>query len=329
MRRGFTVLELAIATALAAVLCLTAWSAVAGAAQAMSVANRLSIDNALLREGSLAALDDLDTWRSLDDPEDPARQPLRACPGLPSPFAPLTSAATAIDPDQSTRAAWFQGDPVHGDSTEFGDWALLGKIDDADPERRWRHEFISRITDRLGYYALIDYAPGNTLYSWTAADGHVVPEFWNNRALGPGYFYSANFSRNFQPRDLIGVTRGTFYTITAEPAYAASSRQYFTWWGDNPAIPGWSKDDAFTRCGQVLDQLPLRPAHWPALEAVTRRFVVGYRRWETGTVVLHDPVDGQVVKLFISTTTTTLRGARRQRDAVAGWAHPGQPTLDG
>ncbi len=332
MRAGFTMIEMLIATALGLVICAAAWAGLRAATQSVAVVNRLSLENSLLRQGAIAALDDLDTWRSLDDPDDASRQTLRTGGGFPAPFAALAlPAGMPIDPDHSSSRAWFRGDPVNGDAKTGGDYGLLGHSADPDPASAWRHRFLAHVVDRLGYYALIDYAPADTLFSWSGADGRPVGECWRHDQNAPGTFTSANHAWVHVPRDVIGVTRGTLYTITADPAYVANGvhRRWFGLWDFVPLAPGWRTDDAFAHCGQPIALLPLKPSAWPGLSVETRRFAMGYRRWQTATVVLASPITGAKLKLFLATTSTTLRGARLQRHAVSGWAVAAQPTLDG
>ncbi|HYE04089.1 MAG TPA: prepilin-type N-terminal cleavage/methylation domain-containing protein [Planctomycetota bacterium] len=318
-RTGFTLIELLIAVSLGMVLCLTAYAGVRSSAQAVTVTTRMSLENALLRDGVLAALDDLDTWGSLDHPADAALRPLR---GAGSPFAPLSLDGLPVDPDQARQDSWFNGDPNHGNSQDGGDFALLGTA--AEPGRSWRHVLLQRVASQLGYYALIDYAPANMIFARRDETGAPDPEFFDCWAASPGAFYSPNHADNTNPRDFVGITRGTMYTVSAEPAFVADGvhRRYYRFW-DYPVtgtVP--FSQDAFRRAGQRLALLPLRAAHWPALSVTTRRFILGYRRWQTGTVVLADPLTGAQSKLFVATTTTTLRGARRMRPGIG---EPGDP----
>src|SRR5689334_14329749 len=98
--RAFTLIEVMIAMSLGLAICFSAFSAVRLCSQTATVMNRLSLENALMREGIAAALHDLDFWTSLDDPDNPAEQPLRA--GAGNPFKPLP---IALDRDFSANDA--------------------------------------------------------------------------------------------------------------------------------------------------------------------------------------------------------------------------------
>ncbi|MBA3847541.1 MAG: hypothetical protein H0X45_12980 [Planctomycetes bacterium] len=187
-----------------------------------------------------------------------------------------------------------------------------------EPARRWRHVVLQRLASQIGYAALIDYAPANMIFARLDESGAPDPEFYDCWRASPGAFYSPNHSDNTNPRDFVGITRGTMYTVTAEPAFVADGvhRRYYRFW-DYPVtgtVP--FSGDAFRDAGQRLALMPLRAAHWPALSVQTRRFTLGYRRWQTGTVAIADPLTGAQSKLFLATTTTTLRGARRMRSGI-------------
>ena len=89
IRRAFTLLELMIAIVLSAIIILTAVSGLRTMAQAVTAANRLSLENALMRAGYFTAQDQLDFWTNADDPTDVSRQKLRA---QSLPFCPMYGA---------------------------------------------------------------------------------------------------------------------------------------------------------------------------------------------------------------------------------------------
>ncbi|MDA3962562.1 MAG: prepilin-type N-terminal cleavage/methylation domain-containing protein [Planctomycetota bacterium] len=77
-RRGFTALELLIAIAIGSLVLMVAYSAVRMATATISAARRMDVQNQAMRSGFLVANEELDFWTALDDPDDPARQRLRA-----------------------------------------------------------------------------------------------------------------------------------------------------------------------------------------------------------------------------------------------------------
>lgn len=75
--RGFTLIELMIAITLGMLVVYTAVAGFRVASQSVTAANRLSVENALIRAGFQEAHHQLDFWTNLDDPDDTANQRLR------------------------------------------------------------------------------------------------------------------------------------------------------------------------------------------------------------------------------------------------------------
>lgn len=161
--RGFTLIELMIAVTLGILLVYTATAAFRVAAQAVTTANRLSLENAVLRAGYQIAHQEMDFWSMLDDPSDPARQRLRtgaAANGLPfTPFSTSWSVSTADDP----RAEGYD----HRDIS----WAM------GNPRMWWRGNMAEKEnTDlRFGRYSLFSNCKpeldGGDLFTVTVTDG--------------------------------------------------------------------------------------------------------------------------------------------------------------
>ena len=96
--RAFTLVELMIALSLGLVIVYTAMSGFRVAAQSITIANRLSLENSLLRAGYFQVEDDLDFWTSLDDPLNPANQTLRGTAAGSTVAAPLNQAGNPFTP---------------------------------------------------------------------------------------------------------------------------------------------------------------------------------------------------------------------------------------
>lgn len=91
-RRGFTLIELMMALAMGTAIILIATAGVRAASLTMTAVNRLSFQNNLLREGFIAASNEVDFWLRVDDPGFPNRQPLRkpaVSNGGHAPFTPF------------------------------------------------------------------------------------------------------------------------------------------------------------------------------------------------------------------------------------------------
>ncbi|MBA3846936.1 MAG: prepilin-type N-terminal cleavage/methylation domain-containing protein, partial [Planctomycetes bacterium] len=150
--RAFTLIELIIAMALGAIIITAAAASLRLGAHSVTIADRLSRENALMRAGMTEAHREVDFWTRYDDPDDAQRQRLRstspwdAARGLP--FTPLAASAAggvAVWPRVVTSGedarGWDPGEP----------WAA------ADPKTWWRGNVIERPeTDylRFGRYAI-------------------------------------------------------------------------------------------------------------------------------------------------------------------------------
>lgn len=99
---AFTILEMMISLGLGMLILFSAMAGFRAASQALTVTNRLSLENSVLRAGYFQVEDDLDFWTSLDDPLNPGNQKLRATSGTgPAgnvggmPFTPLSAVTVA------------------------------------------------------------------------------------------------------------------------------------------------------------------------------------------------------------------------------------------
>ncbi|MBA3936513.1 MAG: prepilin-type N-terminal cleavage/methylation domain-containing protein [Planctomycetes bacterium] len=104
-KSAFTLIEMMIAIALGLVIIYVAVAGVRTASQTISVANRLSLENSLLRSGYYAAQEQLDFWTNLDDPTRPAAErPLtRITSGHGMPFTSMNALRDAGEwPQQGT-----------------------------------------------------------------------------------------------------------------------------------------------------------------------------------------------------------------------------------
>jgi Tfp pilus assembly protein PilE len=76
--RGFTLIELMLAIALGMLVIYTAYAGFRMASQCIVTANRLSLENSLMRSGYSLAHEQLDFWTNLDDPNNANQESLRA-----------------------------------------------------------------------------------------------------------------------------------------------------------------------------------------------------------------------------------------------------------
>jgi prepilin-type N-terminal cleavage/methylation domain-containing protein len=194
-RSGFTLIELMIAIALSSVILMTAFSALRVVSQSVTLTNRLSLENGLMRAGFMAASNELDFWTAYDDPLDPTQQPLRA---VGKPFAPLS-----YDPTKpiSDPKHWWRGFgcTVSGvvSSTAWGDYSLMSQDGMADPVRSWLPGQTRNLLQTLGNYGTIGYLPGDAIFA----------------------YYNSSKNLTAVPKDVWAYTEGTAYTVDPAKPY--------------------------------------------------------------------------------------------------------------
>ncbi len=332
-RHAYTMIELLVATALGLTICTAAYACVRLCAQVSATTTRLSDENRLLRTGYLAALEEVDFWTSLDDPGDATRQKLRPAG---RPFHPLrftappgAAADLVLSPDQSDPEACWRGLSIRNDAVarEYGRYELVAASGGSAPHTR-QARFLERVFDQLGFYALFSYAPANTIYSYVDQNGQT-PSTWSNYSTGR-YHISVNNGIT-APCDFTCLSNGAVYQVTTHPSVVDQdgNKARFDVW--NSIGQGWPDpwtSKGFADSAERIAPLPLRPAHWPELELSVRRVCATFRRANQVSLTVRSPISGETIKLNWIVAGTTLRGARRQRDAVAGWKVAGQPSLD-
>jgi prepilin-type N-terminal cleavage/methylation domain-containing protein len=348
--RGFTLIELMIAIGLGLTIAVVAFTAVRMASQAVSVANRLTLENQMMRAGFRLALDELDTWKRFDDDTSvPAVPRLLRAWGRPfnpmafhalsseDPGAPATSDKD-LDFDVSNPKTWWRGTSInfHG---RYGNFGVHTNFEHDEPSHRWYGIMLRDFSSQLGYYGMLDYMPAGTIYScYYNYLGDTRYEFYNvshgptdgdvlynsdaaemNPPLGGG-------TRNYNvPRDIYPLTMGCAYVVTTDPAYLAKGahRHIFMQWNDMAPLSVKSTEwsvlgltegyEGLKPATNVMNPLERKPKHWPELTIGVRHFVMSARFWASATIQVTSPLTGDLLKLHFSTHTTTLRGARRQR----------------
>lgn len=133
-RRGFTLLEMSIALALGTLIVVVAFSGFRVASQTVTMANRLSLQNAMLRSAVMAANEEMDTWESFDSRSDTSKQVLR---GATFPFAQMDfkAADTVLDFNPGQARLWWNGvlwsanrlDDDTNYQRRFGDYSIFGR----------------------------------------------------------------------------------------------------------------------------------------------------------------------------------------------------------
>jgi hypothetical protein len=361
-RCGFTLAELMLAIGLGSVICYAAYASLRVASSSVATVNRLSLDNQLLRAGVTGALDDLDFWLSQDDPDGAVagpRQVLRA-PGLA--FSPLDLGADDrnLRFDPSHPRSWFRGNPASIENNGFGDHALFTKLGHPDVDHRWHPTMVHDISAGLGYYALTDYLPANTLLTYYEESGDTAAEMRYRYDAPPTenqyYYWLTTIANCWQPRDRQNTTCGCIFLVTTDRDYISWNYQRRFFWNlSKPPTSDtgvrlydffdysaasfepdkWGADrGALERTAARPIVLDPKPAHWSNLDIRVCRFATNARHIASAKVIVSDPVTGKQTKLYFQATATTLRGARQQRrhpSEGGGWidhADPAQHNLD-
>ncbi len=171
-QHAFTLIELMIAVSLGMLIIYTATAAFRVAAQSVTTANRLSLENSIMRAGFQLAHRDLDFWTNVDDPDTTTRQGLRpGTAGNGMPFTAFstswvgsggdTEAATAHDPRDT---AWAMGNPR---VWWRGNMAEKGHLDGGNPGTDLRFGRYSLFANRVttlegGHLAPVNITTGGT-----------------------------------------------------------------------------------------------------------------------------------------------------------------------
>lgn len=334
-RRGFTLIEMVIAVALGSLIISVAAAGFRVASQTVTLANRMSLQNAMLRTAVVAANEELDFWDSFDSRTDPTRQVLR---GATYPFAPMDfrSDNTVLDFNPAHPRLWWSGhlwsSNRASDGTNYqrrlGDYSLFGRqgmtsfeplIDTQYPgliaERSWRHNIVPYISNNLGYIAAFDYLPANFVYGFYDDTGDMPIEF-GAPGVGPGRFRNNWHGRNSPMQKceaghdngyiLTNTTGVSGYPNTHPNSHRASYNDRGGTWTDT-LYP-----DRFNAFPLVSFTNAL-PSLWPT----TRMQVKMCYQWmdfrHQVRIEQTDPYSGTTTAMVLHGMTTTLRGARRQR----------------
>ncbi|MBA3936387.1 MAG: hypothetical protein H0X38_02910 [Planctomycetes bacterium] len=154
LRAAFTLIEIMIATGLGVGIIGVSFAAFRVASQAATVANRLSLENALMRAGYARAQEELDFWQGYDDALDPAQEQLRSAQSgsgrgahglMFAPMAQMLPAGGALEDAVGwDPQGWLPHDPrtwYRGNMAEkvdslliFGRYAIFASADDVAPQ---------------------------------------------------------------------------------------------------------------------------------------------------------------------------------------------------
>ncbi len=218
---AFTLIELMIAVSIGMLVVYTAVAAVRVASGALTASQRMATENALLRIGMEAAVNEADFWTASDDPETGGAKPLRGVDngtGAGKPFTDFrdvgfvdaTAASTAwTETSGAARLgwspsplAWSAADPrtwcranvAEEGTTSIGSnsprtfWGHFGIYSHLAPSRAdhtWYPNQVRGIIDALGFYGTFEYLPSN---AFAIYHGTVVPKGATSNVISFGGF---------------------------------------------------------------------------------------------------------------------------------------------
>jgi hypothetical protein len=299
-----------IAIALSTTICFTAFSALRTASQSVTICQRMSFENQLLRVGVLSALDDVDFWSSYDSIETTAKRRLRSAgPGNGSnPFKPLTFDPAFDQSNTKTRFRLIAAAARSGDG-RFGDDALLQKVGHSEKELAWLPKTFQDISGTIGNYGLIDYLPANSVFSFNDQNGKKPSGF---SQPGNGMYVAPSYNEGYGVWGLGHLTHHTIFGITY-PSNDEGILQTCNQSGFTDYASGTRTKEFHTRGPVISNMLAVKPANWPTCDFRTRRYVGDMSSCCLVDVLVTSPISGQTIKMQFMTLGTTLRGARQQR----------------
>jgi prepilin-type N-terminal cleavage/methylation domain-containing protein len=334
-RRGFTLIEMLIALSLGTLIIMVSFAGFRVASQTVTMANRLSLQNAMLRTAVVAANEELDFWDSFDSRSDPTKQVLR---GATFPFTPLDFRTnnTLLDFNPAHPRLWWSGhlwsaNRLNDGSNyqrRFGDYSLFGRqgltsfgpeIDTRYPtlanERSWRHNIVPYLTSNLGYVAAFDYLPANFVYGYYDQTGDMPIEF-GAPGVGPGRFRNSWHGGNKPLQKveaghdngyiLTNTTGVSGYPNTHPNSHRASYNDSGGTWTDT-LYP--DRFNAFP----VVSFANALPSMWPTVRMQVKACYQWMDFRHQVLISQTDPFTGVSTSMALHGMTTTLRGARRQR----------------
>lgn len=350
---GFTLLEMMIAISLGMLLVYTAMAGFRVASQSITTANRLALENSLLRAGFSEALHEVDFWTSYDDPQStvPADQALRKSQ---MPFSPLPTTAPIqtstpaqgvyLYSENETDTGWDAGYPWpansprtwwranaaewHDSIGRSGNYSLFAAI--GGNTHPWLFNQMDMLHSRLGYYAFCDYLPPSMLYSYIAPDpqqnGKI--DLVMNFTKAGTQFRNGDGGTNF-PQGRYRCTKDTSYLLvplkplggTAQISAGNFRSIVATGVGANVS----SVSTLNQRSLSSRPQLDAKPTYWPEVKLQVARYLCYNRFVCLNKIGFVNTLTGEPIELSFTAIGTTLRGARQQRKpgapgSGAGWA---------
>jgi prepilin-type N-terminal cleavage/methylation domain-containing protein len=358
LNRGFTLIELMISVALGSLVVYTATAGFRVASQSVTLANRLGVENAIMRAGLQQAHERLDFWTDCDDPEIPAEQKLRnpvgglANGGLP--FTPMRDVFPLIvhptNPELTTgwnpkekwspsesRTWWHNSLAENNTNLMLGRYALFANSkSNADipvygnvtVPHSWLSNQIWGMHSALGFYGYCDYFPAGTMFGCSIY-GDTGPDSGSMNDDGMATFSLYGYF-SFGP-NAVSSTKGLWRLSTfsgyglVNPTYPGSDDASLQRQVYNVGYATGTSAEVKNFLDKVNYSIPTissgGPAGWPKAEVSVGRMIKTARFISLCSVKMTSPFSGETVQLNFSSFSTSLRGARQQRARdFSSWA---------
>jgi len=240
-RKAFTLIEVTIALGVGMFVVITAYAAIRSASQTIRAADRLALENRLLRAGFIYAMDELDYWSMYDDPDAPAGSEGRRLRGVTTDTLPATFEGVASTPYFPKRSYGLPFTPLKDlpPANEFADGtagftglASGGDGNFAAADRGW--------TLRPGAPLLLS-ASGVT----DLAVGGAVFTADRDRGLDPHRPYQANDPATWYRGSVMETTLGR-RDLGRYGLFSNLKKTPLLGHGEDARDPGWRKADIAT-----------------------------------------------------------------------------------
>jgi type II secretory pathway pseudopilin PulG len=358
LRQAFSLIEVMIAVMLGMLLIYAAMAGFRVASQSITSANRMALENSLLRAGFHEALNEVDLWTAYDDPESTvladqslrrAQMPFAQLPttprimaSTPTPTEAYVYSESEMDigwdhtypwPASSSRT-WWRANAAewHNSRGRSGNYTLFSGI--GGSPHPWLASQMDMLQTNLGWYGFCDYLPPSMLYAYIGPDPRQAGKIDLLRDfVSPSSFRNGDGGTEFA-QGRYRCTKDTSYLLV--PLKPVGGTGLITtgnvrriWRTGVGATADSNANDSvvsFMKHGlSSRNQLEQKPSHWPEVKVQVARFLSHNRFVTLSKIGFSNSITGQPLELSFTAIGTTLRGARQQRKpgapgTGAGWA---------
>ncbi len=226
--------------------------------------------------------------------------------------------------------AWPRGCPAEESSPQES-WGAGGIYANLDPALSWHHWYdgqVRGLVDALGFYGLYDYLPSNAFMVYHGASaplgapGGICWSGVPTSLLSNGVWIDTNDGGDNNMKGRVRNTNGSRVFFPGPDAVAANTARTWAPIGYNGRDNNYDASVMalfLAKSATGAHLLGARPALWPDVGYVVRRFVERGQLRNACEVTCRSPVTGAALTIPFACIGTTLRGARQQRLPGGGW----------